>query len=110
MLKEVCEALLGVCLHQRTGVEAKAHRRLPWGRLLLADRIAHAVGQGAEADIWIGGDIGTCLGPLAGLQLNRGGGGRFFRRSELREWEARRTDGEGQGDDERGGRAEQTYH
>ena len=45
VLQEVGQALLGVALLQRAGVEAQAQRRLAAGRGVLHDHIAHAVGQ-----------------------------------------------------------------
>ena len=72
VLEEVCEALLVVVLHQRADIEAQPHRRLTGRRGVFQNRIAHPVGQGAEADVGVGFEVGARLRPLSRLQRRCG--------------------------------------
>ena len=69
VLKEVGETGLSVRLHQGAGVDAKAERGLARRRLLAADRVAHAVRQGAEDDVRVRSDVAVGLGPFPGLEF-----------------------------------------
>ncbi len=70
VLEEVGEALLGVGLHQRAGVEPQAQGGLPRRGGVAQDGVAHAVGQHAEAHAGIGRHVGLGLGP--GMDGGRG--------------------------------------
>ncbi|MNJ36400.1 hypothetical protein D3C77_311860 [compost metagenome] len=73
VLHEVGQAQLVVVLHQRAGGDPQAQRRLARRRGVLQDGVAHAVGQDAEADGCIGGNVAGRLGPRLGrLQRGRG--------------------------------------
>ncbi len=63
VLQEVRDALLGVGFHQRSGVIAHAQGGLAGGGGVAHDGVAHAVAEHAEADVGIGGDVGSGLRP-----------------------------------------------
>lgn len=96
VLEEVGQPGLLVRLHHRPGREPQAEGRLAGGNGLPADRVPHAVGQGAEADRRVRLQVRDRLRPLTGSQL-RGGLYRRGRRSLGR-------DGLSEGEGERGGK------
>ncbi|MND78385.1 hypothetical protein D3C80_700990 [compost metagenome] len=63
VLHEVGQTQLVFILHQRPGGDAQAQRGLARRRGVFQDGVAHAVRQGAEADIGVGGDVAGGLGP-----------------------------------------------
>ena len=66
MLDEVGEPALVVRFLERAGVDPEPQRGLARRRRIVADRVAHAVGQGAEAHVRIGGDVALRLRPGLG--------------------------------------------
>ena len=116
VFKEVRQAGLRVGLHQGAGVDAEADRRLASGDRLPLDRIAQPIGQGAEANVGVGGHVGLRLWPNALWQLYEGG--RRRRSANIRQArEVRQGQGAGEcgaRDQERGGerqaRAQGTDH
>ena len=78
MLHEVGQTLLVVALHQRTGVDAQAERRLAGRGRILQQGVAHPVRQQAVADGGVGRDVAGRLGPRVRRRDlgGRGGDGR----------------------------------
>ena len=66
MLDEVGEAALVVALLERAGVDPQPERGLVRRRGVVAQRVAHAVGQGAEAHVGIGRQVAPRLRPRDG--------------------------------------------
>jgi hypothetical protein len=74
MLDEMGPAPFLVLLVERARVDPQAHRHLTLRHGIAPDRVAQAVGQGAERPGRIGGDVGVLVEP-AGVAGGRGGRG-----------------------------------
>ena len=122
VFEKVGQTLLGVCFHQRAGVEPQPQGRLPGRGGVVDDGVTHAVGQGAETHVRISGDVTDRLGPLTRREpdrlgpFRRGRGRRGRLGARLAEGEFRQlvreagAAGEGQGRHGNEGRADVRDH
>ena len=81
VLEEMGQAALVVALVERAGADAQAQRTAAGRGGVVLDRVPHAVGKAAEADVGIGGPVTVVLRPhalafhrLAGIGAREGGG------------------------------------